>query len=88
MALGRPIVATRVGGMPEAIGDRESGWLVPADDVAGLGGALRVMLDDPALAARLGEAARLRHRACYGIEQMATSWRLGWERVLANRGES
>jgi glycosyltransferase involved in cell wall biosynthesis len=60
MAAGRPIVATAVGGMPELIEDGVSGLLVPRRDPAALADALVRLLDDRALAARLGAAARRR----------------------------
>ena len=58
MAAGRPIVATRVGGTPEAIVDGHTGLLVPPDDPYALAGAIARLLDEPALAAALGRAAR------------------------------
>ena len=63
-ALGRPVVSTRLTGIPEIVADGVSGFLVPADDtealVAGLVAALSRLLDDRALAARLGAAGRER----------------------------
>ena len=60
MAAGRPVVGTAVGGTPELIEDGVSGLLVPRRDPAALAAACERLLDDPALAARLGDAARLR----------------------------
>ena len=58
MAHGRPVVATAVGGLPDAIRDGETGLLVPARDPAALRGAIARLLDDAGLRARLGGAAR------------------------------
>ena len=60
MAAGRPVVGTAVGGTPELIEDGETGLLVPRHDPAALAGAIEQLLVDPALAARLGAAARRR----------------------------
>ena len=60
MAHGRPVVATPVGGLVDAIRDGETGLLVPAE---GLRGALERLLADPALRADLGAAARAAARA-------------------------
>ncbi|MBI4572929.1 MAG: glycosyltransferase family 4 protein [candidate division NC10 bacterium] len=60
MALGKPIVATRVGGVAELLGDGEAGLLVPARDSAALAEAIGTLLQDPARAAALGEAGRRR----------------------------
>lgn len=61
MYAGMPIVATQVGGLPDALG--RAGRLVAPDDPASLARALDDLLSDPALAARLGAAARERARA-------------------------
>jgi glycosyltransferase involved in cell wall biosynthesis len=56
---GRPIVATRVGGTPDLTGE-DATLLVPPDDPAALTAAVRQVLADPPLAARLAEAAQAR----------------------------
>jgi glycosyltransferase involved in cell wall biosynthesis len=58
MASGLPVVSTTVSGIPELIENGVSGLLTEPGDVAGLADALRRVLTDAALAARLGEAAR------------------------------
>jgi glycosyltransferase involved in cell wall biosynthesis len=61
LAHGVPVVATAVGGVPEALGGGPAGalpgLLVPAEDPAALTGALRAWLDDPGLRERLALAA-------------------------------
>jgi glycosyltransferase involved in cell wall biosynthesis len=69
MALGRPIVATRVGGTPDLTG-ADAARLVPPEDAAALANAVTAVLDDASLAARLGEAAR-RRSAALGSHQDA-----------------
>jgi glycosyltransferase involved in cell wall biosynthesis len=58
---GRPIVATRVGGIPDLTGE-DAAVLVPPDDPDALAAAVRRVLTDPALARRLAAAARERAR--------------------------
>lgn len=58
MAAGVPVVATRVGAIPEAVGDGVEGLLVPARDAAALALAIGRLLDDRMLHARLACAAR------------------------------
>ena len=60
MALGRPVVVTRAGGLPEAVTDGQSGLLVPPGDVDALAAGLVRVLSDHALAKRLGWGARRR----------------------------
>ena len=62
---GVPIVATRVGGNPEVAGE-DAAILVPADDAPRLADAVRAVLGDPALAARLRRAAADRAHALPG----------------------
>ena len=57
MVLGRPVVATRMGGIPEQIRDGVDGVLVTAGDELQLAAALRVLADEPALADRMGQSA-------------------------------
>jgi glycosyltransferase involved in cell wall biosynthesis len=60
MGRGKPVVASRVGGIPEMIEDGVSGLLVPPGDEGALATAIGALLTDPARAARLAEAARRR----------------------------
>jgi glycosyltransferase involved in cell wall biosynthesis len=62
MTAGRPVVATRVGGMPELVEDKVTGLLVERGDRAGLADAMISILRDETLARSLGESAR-RHVA-------------------------
>lgn len=62
MACGLPVIASRVGGVPELVRDGEEGLLVPAEDVAALAAALRRLCGEEALRRRLGEAGRARAR--------------------------
>lgn len=59
-AAGCPIIASRIGGIPEILADRESALLVQPGDHAALAKAIVTLLDDPAQADRLGAHARLR----------------------------
>jgi glycosyltransferase involved in cell wall biosynthesis len=60
MALGLPVVASAVGGIPEMLVDGETGLLVPPGDEAALATALGQLIDDPARRARFGQAGRAR----------------------------
>jgi glycosyltransferase involved in cell wall biosynthesis len=60
MAMRVPVVASDVGGIPEAVQDAINGLLVPSGDADALAESLSRMIDDPALARRLGAAARQR----------------------------
>jgi glycosyltransferase involved in cell wall biosynthesis len=64
MAAGRPVVGTRVGGVPELVGD--AGLLADAGDVDGLGRAVLRLLRDPGFAADLGRRGQARVATDYG----------------------
>ena len=57
MALGRPVVATGVGGIPEVVEDGVTARVVPPRSPAALAGAMIELLDAPDRAKRLGDAA-------------------------------
>jgi len=78
---GVPIVATRVGGNPEVAGE-DAAILVPADDAPRLADAVRTVLGDPALAARLRRAAADRAAGLPG-EDAAVDAALAEYRYLA-----
>jgi glycosyltransferase involved in cell wall biosynthesis len=58
-ALGRPVVATRVGGVPEIVRDGTTGLLVPPGDVAAFAQSILIMLGDPREAERMGARGRV-----------------------------
>ena len=58
MASGTPVIASRLGGLPEIVEDGVTGYLVPPGDVVTLRERLTQVLADPAAAARLGSNAR------------------------------
>lgn len=57
-SFGKPVVATRVGGLPDVVTHNKTGFLVPPHDTAALGEAISILLGDVALAKRLGEQAK------------------------------
>jgi len=71
---GRPIVATRRGGLPEIVAPGETGLLVDADDPRALAAAIVSLLDDPATAARMGAAGRERAERSFGWEAFVDAY--------------
>ncbi|MCC6927901.1 MAG: glycosyltransferase [Gemmatimonadaceae bacterium] len=77
MAAGRPVVATRVGGIPDVVVDGDTGYLVPSGDVEALADRLRFALANAAERARLGSAGAARARNVFHSKRvMATLERL------------
>ena len=69
LAAGRPVVATRVVGIPELVEAGESGLLVEAGDPTALAEAIARVLGDPALAARLAAAGRARSERMFDLQE-------------------
>jgi glycosyltransferase involved in cell wall biosynthesis len=60
MAAGRPVVASRIGGLPFTVADGATGLLVEPGDPVDLARKIETLLDDPGLRARMGRAGRRR----------------------------
>jgi len=70
MAAGKAIVATAVGGVPEALRDGENGALVESGDEEGMARAVAALLGDDALRVRFGRAAAADAESTYAIEKV------------------
>lgn len=74
MAIGLPVVASSVSGIPEVVRDGETGWLVPAEDISALARVLREIHDDPTELRRRGEAGEQWVRREAGPGAAAQRW--------------
>jgi glycosyltransferase involved in cell wall biosynthesis len=74
MLLGKAVVATDAGGVPELIEDGTTGFLTPPGDAAALADRLVRLLGDPALRAGLGAAARRWAQDRFGLDQHVTGF--------------
>ncbi|UCD51463.1 MAG: glycosyltransferase family 4 protein [Phycisphaerales bacterium] len=74
MAIGIPVVATTVGGIPEQIGHRKSGLLVPPADARALAEAIEELLVHPELRAELAHQANEHVRAKFSLDQFCDSF--------------
>jgi len=83
MALGKPIVATRVGGVAELLGDGEAGLLVPPRDPAALAEATTALLQDATRASPLAEAGR-RRAPRYSAKAMLEALAKVYREVMSN----
>lgn len=78
MCVGAPVVGVAATELPAVIADGVTGYVASSPDV--LVARMRALLDDPALAARIGAAGRAAGRARFGIERFGRDW----GRVLAD----
>jgi glycosyltransferase involved in cell wall biosynthesis len=86
MAAGLPVVATRVGGVPEVVVDGETGLLVPPRDPDALSEAILTLLQDPDLRQKMGQAGQERVREYFSVERMVEETEALYERLLAEKG--
>ena len=84
MALGTPVIASAVGGIPEVIEDDITGWLVPPEDVDSLAGALLQALTDTEKAQRIAVAAHARIKTDYSVEVLARRTLALYHQLLNN----
>jgi glycosyltransferase involved in cell wall biosynthesis len=70
LAAGRPVVATRVGGIPDVVTEGEDGFLVDVGDVNGIADALERLARDPELRRSFGEQGRERVVPRYRVERL------------------
>lgn len=84
MMAGLPVVATRVGGVPDAV--RDSGLLVKAANPKQLAFAMGRMLSEEGLADRLGRTGREHAFSTYGVERMVDDYIVCYEAIVARRG--
>ncbi len=85
MAAGKPVVATNVSAVPEAVADRETGILVPPNDPHALAQAILQLCDDPAERRRLGDNGYRRVRESFTAERMVEETLAVYREALAQK---
>ena len=85
LAAGRPLIAARVGVVPEVLLDGEHAALVPGGDAPALVAALERLVGDPALAARLGDGGRRLVEARYSGSRVAAALEARYASLIAAR---
>jgi glycosyltransferase involved in cell wall biosynthesis len=85
LACGTPVVATRVGAIPESIDDGVEGFLVGLRDATALAQRLGDVLADPGLRSQMGRAARRRFERDFSTETFARNLGTVWRNVLARK---
>lgn len=84
-AAGLPVVATRVGGIPDLLTDGETALLVPDDDAEALANAILRLHEDPELASRLSVKGReLAEKSSW--PSVRNKWRVVFEKALGDEG--
>ena len=87
MALGKPVVATRVGGVPEVVEDGRSGRLVTRDDPGALAAAITAVIDAPDAVA-MGARGRVRVQTAFTLDRMVRGIERVYDAALRARGRA
>ena len=71
MAAGLPVIATRVGEIPNMLADGEEGLLIDVGDVSAMAGAIKTLVGNPSLRKKMGAASRRRAEEEFSLQRMA-----------------
>jgi glycosyltransferase involved in cell wall biosynthesis len=85
-AAGKPVVATRVGGVREVVRDGNTGWLVAPGDPGGMAANIAALLEDPEGAKRMGQEGALWVRDRFDQERLAVDLTELYGELLARKG--
>jgi L-malate glycosyltransferase len=85
MAMAKPVISTRTGGIPFEVREGEDGLLVPTADAAALGAAIERLAMDPAARARMGRSGKDRVESGFRIEQFAACMAAYYHEMLNER---
>jgi len=77
-----PVVASRVGGIPEIVRDGVQGFLVPPNNPAAMAAALRKLLESPGLRSRMGQAGRDQVLERFTADRMVADTVTAYDAVL------
>lgn len=85
MARGLPVIATRVGALPEVIADGHTGRLVPPGRPDALAGVMRELATDASMRCRFGEAARRHAMARFTLERLTEDLAAMYDQLISVR---
>lgn len=85
MALSIPVVATRVGGIPEVVADGETGFLVAANDAQAMAVRINQLIEDDQLRATTGQKGYERMLNRFDVRSVTKNWERIYERLLRDQ---
>ncbi len=83
MSMGRPVIATRVGGVHQVVRDHDTGLLVPPSNSEALASSILELLDDPEKARSIGHAARVEVMREFSVQQMVSKTANVYREILS-----
>ena len=85
--MARPIVATRVGGLPEVVLQEQTGLLVEKDDTTGVANAIALLLDHPETGVQMGAAGRKRVQESFTMDRLVDEYQSLYQNLTARAVE-
>ena len=85
MRAGLPVIASKVGGIPESVREGITGYLVPRGEIDVLREKIALLIVSPNVRTRFGEAARREYERRYRFERMANETLSVYQELLANK---
>jgi len=85
MAMGKPVVASQVGGVPEIVEDGVTGLLVPSGSSESLGKAIITLLGDPETQTRMGKSGKQRVKTLFSLQQSVGKIEELYRRVVSQK---
>jgi len=82
--MARPVIATRVGGLPEVVVHEQTGLLVEQENSGALAEAIAYLLAHPHTAIHMGQAARLRAQQVFSWERHVTAYDVLYQQLAAD----
>ncbi len=86
--MARPVIATRVGGLPESVAHQETGLLIEKEDTSALADAIAFLLNSPDVANRMGKASRSRVLDTFRHENCVEAYDILYQRLIREFVES
>lgn len=83
MTASKPVIASKIYGIPEVIVEGETGFMVPPRDVDSLCAAMQRVIENPALCRRMGAAGRTRVESSFSLERMVREVESVYQAVLS-----
>jgi glycogen(starch) synthase len=80
--MARPVVATRVGGLPEVVVHGQTGLLIEKEDSDGLAKAIAFLLEHPETATQMGQAAQQRAQEVFNSEQCVNAYDALYQKLI------
>ena len=87
MAQGKPVIATKVGGIVDVVDDGETGILVPPGDVVALAEAMITLLEDEDLRIRMGRSGRAKIDTKFSAQTMVSQIKEVYEKLIIRKAD-